>query len=338
MVVGFSMEGGWRALHCAPQFRSQHTTPLSSTPLQRTVLFADLRGSTSLFRALGNAGAAELLAHTVSLLSLRVGECGGSVVKTLGDGLMAVFPVPANAVQAVLQMQESITRITASAGPGAPALRLHVALDHGELVEVEQDCFGDAVNVAARLLEHAGDNEVLITRSVHERLEAGQQRRFRSLGPLQLRGRADPCHVFQLTGQRAADDLEVTGFADLSVPAMAGSVRLQYGDTEHVFSARQTPIVLGRGSSSNFCVPEGCVSRTHARIEWHGGHFHFWDHSSNGSYVIFANRSQVAVRRGSCSLHGRGILGLGGTGSDQPVAQVHYEVLEGSETQLAALL
>lgn len=311
---------------------------MSSLPALRTVLFADLRGSTALFKALGNAGAAGLLAHTVSLLSLRVGETGGSVVKTLGDGLMAVFPAPTAAVQAVLQMQDSISRITSSAGPGAPALRLHVALDHGELIEVEHDCFGDAVNVAARLLEHAGDNEVLITRAVQERLDSALQRRFRSLGPLQLRGSAMPCHVYQLMSARAGEELEgVTGFADLSVPAMAGSVRLSYGGTDQIFPARQMPIVLGRGSGANFCVPEGCVSRTHARIEWHGGHFHFWDHSSNGSYVAFSNRSQVPVRRGSCSLHGSGILGLGSFTSEQPAAQVRYEVLEGGNTQFATM-
>ncbi|WP_170162389.1 adenylate/guanylate cyclase domain-containing protein [Caldimonas tepidiphila] len=311
---------------------------MHAASVHRTILFADLRGSTLLFRALGNAGAAELLAHTVSLLSMRTGECGGVVVKTLGDGLMALFATPAAAMQAVQQMQESIARITASAGPDAPALRLHVALHDGEVVEVDQDCFGDAIHIAARLLEHAGDDEVLLTQAVHARLDAAQQRRFRDLGPLQLRGIAEPVRVFQLTGTRAAEDQEPTGYAELSVPAMAGKVRLVYGPTEHVFSARQTPIVLGRASSSSFCVPEGCVSRSHARIEWHGGHFHFWDHSSNGSFVVFANGTQLAVRRASCSLHGSGTLGLGGTSMEQAAARVQFEVLPGGDTQLGTLL
>ena len=57
----------------------------------RTVLFADLRGSTSLFETLGNAEATSVVTHCVSALGKSVAEFGGHVVKTLGDGLMAVF-------------------------------------------------------------------------------------------------------------------------------------------------------------------------------------------------------------------------------------------------------
>ena len=59
-----------------------------------TVLFADLRGSTALFETLGNAEATSVVTHCVGALSKTVGEAGGHVVKTLGDGLMAVFPTP----------------------------------------------------------------------------------------------------------------------------------------------------------------------------------------------------------------------------------------------------
>ena len=57
------------------------------------------------------------------------------------------------------------------------------------------DLFGDAVNVAARLLDHAGDNETLATVSVLEGLDDWERSRFRSLDRIQLRGRAEPVHV-----------------------------------------------------------------------------------------------------------------------------------------------
>jgi class 3 adenylate cyclase len=59
--------------------------------LERTVLFADLRGSTGLFERLGNAAASTLVTGAVGLLGECVERGGGHVVKTLGDGLMAVF-------------------------------------------------------------------------------------------------------------------------------------------------------------------------------------------------------------------------------------------------------
>ena len=59
--------------------------------LQRTVLFADLRGSTSLYETLGNAEATTVVTQSVGLVAQIVHNAGGIVVKTLGDGLMAVF-------------------------------------------------------------------------------------------------------------------------------------------------------------------------------------------------------------------------------------------------------
>ena len=67
---------------------------------QRTVLFADLRGSTSLYETLGNAAATGVVTRTVAELGRIVGDEQGRVVKTLGDGLMALFESPRQAVAA----------------------------------------------------------------------------------------------------------------------------------------------------------------------------------------------------------------------------------------------
>jgi class 3 adenylate cyclase len=58
-------------------------------PTFRTVVFADLRGSTALYGSLGNAQAAAVVTSTVSLLAKVIDSNGGTLVKTLGDGLMA---------------------------------------------------------------------------------------------------------------------------------------------------------------------------------------------------------------------------------------------------------
>ena len=78
---------------------------------ERTVLFADLRGSTSMYETLGNAEATTVVTQSVALLARIVEEHGGQVVKTLGDGLMAIFPAPSSAVQASDDMHDSLARI-----------------------------------------------------------------------------------------------------------------------------------------------------------------------------------------------------------------------------------
>ena len=77
---------------------------------ERTVLFADLRGSTALYETLGNAEATSVVTHTVAALGRAVPACGGTLVKTLGDGLMAVFASPAEGLQSAQQMHEELDR------------------------------------------------------------------------------------------------------------------------------------------------------------------------------------------------------------------------------------
>ena len=62
--------------------------------VERTILFADLRGSTALFETLGNAEATAVVTQSVALPGAHRRSPGGRVVKTLGDGLMAIFEKP----------------------------------------------------------------------------------------------------------------------------------------------------------------------------------------------------------------------------------------------------
>ena len=138
---------------------------------ERTVLFADLRGSTALYETLGNAEATSVVTHCVSAMTGPIKAHDGVVVKTLGDGLMAVFDDPLPATQAAMLMHDVLEGMVSrgserGASSGLRALRLQVGLARGEVVEMAGDCFGDAVNVAARLLDHAGDNETLLTMEV----------------------------------------------------------------------------------------------------------------------------------------------------------------------------
>ena len=74
--------------------------------VERTILFADLRGSTSMYETLGNADASTVVTQTVALMARIITNHRGFVVKTLGDGLMAMFDSPSSAVAAADEMHE----------------------------------------------------------------------------------------------------------------------------------------------------------------------------------------------------------------------------------------
>jgi hypothetical protein len=252
---------------------------------------------------------------------------------------MAAFDEPSQAVQAAMLMHEVLEGMVSrgserGASSGLRALRLQVGLARGEVVEMSGDCFGDAVNVAARLLDHAGDNETLITVEVLQGLPLDLRSRFRSLDRLVLRGRAEPVHVHVLGGRRgAASDMAATQFGEVGSVTEPDGLRLMWAGLHRVFASQQTPIVLGRSPQATFCVDDGRVSRSHARVDWHSGCFQITDLSYNGTYVRFNDGEIVSLRRGSCTLHGSGAIGLGGTPSDPGSACVSFDVLRFADTQ-----
>ena len=313
---------------------------------ERTVLFADLRGSTSMYETLGNAEATTVVTQSVALIARVIEEHGGQVVKTLGDGLMAIFPTPSSAVQASDDMHDSLARVGLPLA-GSPdlaetrppvSLKLQVGLAHGEVVEMSGDVFGDAVNVAARLLDHAGDNETLATSAVVEGLEDWERSRFRSLGQMQLRGRVEPVHVHLLEAVRRFGDTAATAFGDMA-PASTEpeGIRLIWLDLNRIYSGTSLPVILGRSPQATYIIDDNRVSRSHARIDWHGGTFQLTDLSYNGTYVRFDNDPEIiSLRRGACTLHGAGVIGLG-TPPTEPVSPcVRFEVMKFADTQRQA--
>ena len=338
--------------------------------LQRTVLFADLRGSTSMYETLGNADATAVVTRSVALLARIVTTQGGQVVKTLGDGLMAVFETPAQAVAAADDMHDSMARISmadeaqaeaanderaegedpADSGigdsgndagnptlpPRPPVpLKLQVGLAHGEVVEMSGDVFGDAVNVAARLLDHAGDNETLATSSVVEQLGEWERSRFRSLDRMQLRGRVEPVHVYLQEAVRRFGDTAATAYGDMLIPVSEPEgIRLVWLDLNRIYAGTSLPVILGRSPQATYIIDDTRVSRSHARIDWHGGTFQLVDLSYNGTYVRFDNDPEIiSLRRGACTLHGSGVIGLGAPPSEPISPCVRFEVMKFADTQ-----
>lgn len=306
-----------------------------STTSERVILFADLRGSTSLYVQLGNAEAAEVVTQSLRMLARIVEARHGHVVKTLGDGLMAVFDDGENAVDTASEMHESLERIAPVGLPRQariPALKLKVALSRGEMVEKDGDCFGDAINVCARLLDLAGDNETLAAATLVDILSSDQRESFRSLDRLHLRGRAEPVQVYRMEGRRFGDTVSTMFEASAPTDAPDG-LRLIWLDNSRVFPAATPPLVLGRSPQATYCIDDTRVSRSHARIECHGGHFQLTDLSYNGTYVRFGQEEQVlTLRRGTCALHGSGVISLGAPPTDVTAPCVRFEVLSFSDT------
>jgi predicted component of type VI protein secretion system len=93
------------------------------------------------------------------------------------------------------------------------------------------------------------------------------------------------------------------------------------------------PVVIGRAAASDMQVDDARVSRAHCRIDWIGATFQLSDLSINGTFVRFSSEDEVvSLRRGSCTLHGSGVIGLGGSPNDASSPTVRFEVLSFLDT------
>lgn len=125
-----------------------------------------------------------------------------------------------------------------------------------------------------------------------------------------------------------------TQFGEVIRSAQPDGIRLVWMDLDRVFDSTALPLVLGRSVQATYCITDTRVSRSHARIDWHGNTFSLTDLSYNGSYVRFGNDEAIVnLRRGSCTLHGTGVIGLGSPPLDASTPTVRFEVLHFLDTQ-----
>jgi adenylate cyclase len=168
--VGMSALQVWQALSEA-QGRGRGDQEL-------TILFTDLVDFSSWALAAGDAKAIDLLRAVGRALEPPIEEHGGQIVKRLGDGLMAVFEDPQDAVEAALEGCRALEGVEVDGH--RPQLRAGVHL--GKPRKLGGDYFGVDVNVTARVAAAASPDEVLVSDAVHQRLERGElktRRRWR---------------------------------------------------------------------------------------------------------------------------------------------------------------
>jgi len=303
-----------------------------------TVVFADLAGSTGLYEALGNARAAEAITQLTQWIGRVCDSHGGRVVKTLGDGVLSVFPDGRRALAAVLELQRSRQDRTADWPAEAP-MRLQIGVAAGEVIEVDGDCYGDAVNVASRLSDLSGPGQIWATRTVVSQLRfSDREPRYRSLGSFPLRGRQQPTEIFQVDWED-----EDPGGHNLTRPALlsqrpaprppsGGGIRLARLDQQRRFRVDDLPVHVGRAAEAEFPIDDQRVSRLHARIEWRNGSLMLTDISSYGTWVRFAGGdAELALRRQDCILVGSGEIALGAPFEDLTVPVVSFEVLSAAQ-------
>jgi class 3 adenylate cyclase/tetratricopeptide (TPR) repeat protein len=178
-----------------------------------TILFADITGFTRMAEQLDPEPLRDLINSCFDRLVPCVEGYGGTVHSFLGDEIMAIFgaPVanendPERALAATLEMRAALEEFSRERSDG---LQAHFGVNTGRVVAGQLgsqgrshfSVVGDAVNVAARLVQAAEPSQILVGRETWRRTQSSF--RFRPAGSLQVKGRSGPVEAYELTGMAA---------------------------------------------------------------------------------------------------------------------------------------
>jgi len=153
-----------------------------------TVMFTDMVGSTSLTLTVGDAVAQQAVRAHNLIVREALREFGGREIKHTGDGIMAAFPTTSNSVEAAIAIQVNV-RARNRVIP-EPPLHLKIGINAGEPIVEDDDLFGATVQLAARVVDAAQTEQILVSDIVRG-ICAGKNLRFVNRGPYQLDGFKD---------------------------------------------------------------------------------------------------------------------------------------------------
>ena len=177
-----------------------------------TVMFADIRGFTSMSENLEPGRIVEILNEYFTRVTDVIFDHGGTLDKYIGDAVMAVFGAPiakgndaANCVQAAIQLQRLLLELNRDdAFRKWPELRVGIGINTGIATagnigsprRIDYTVVGDTVNTASRLTANAAGGQILISQSTAD--ELGPEFNLTPLLPLNVKGRSEAVRVFNV--------------------------------------------------------------------------------------------------------------------------------------------
>lgn len=277
------------------------------------VLFADVTGSTRLYDTLGNEVANRAIGKALDLMRKLTAMHDGHVIKTIGDEIMCRFPTADAACQVAKEIMEEL-----DAGLQGEDVKIHfnVGFEYGPAILAEDgDVFGDAVNVAARMMDIAGSDQIMTTQNTVNFLSKELAESTRLFDKTAVKGKAEAMTIFQVIWEN--EDLTRIEITDVQQADEVRYLELDFNGQQTRISSEENRIfVLGRGVQSDLVINARLASRTHARIEFQRGKFQLTDQSSNGTFIKTDDGENIFLRRQGLMLWGSGKISLGEEVSD----------------------
>jgi adenylate cyclase len=296
--------------------------------IELAILFADVVGSTRLYDLMGDARARDMVAICIEVMRSATEQRQGTVIKTMGDEVMATFPTADAALNAAAQMQQQISTHAQLKVDGQP-VAIRVGCHFGPVMLENRDVFGAAVHTANRMTSQAKAGQIITTAATVEKLSPEWRAACRQIDVATLKGQGNEVALFEVLGQTEDVTSMVPGIAtDVRTPRTM-RLRLRCDDRETLVDEHHSSITIGRAEDNDVVVKGNLISRLHARIEINRNKFVLIDQSTNGTFVQSADGEESFVRRDSLQIRGQGMIGLGRLPEHGSPQTIRYTCEEG---------
>ncbi|TNF98834.1 MAG: adenylate/guanylate cyclase domain-containing protein [Gammaproteobacteria bacterium] len=287
------------------------------------ILFADVAGSTRLYEDVGDDKARAMISHAIESMTQSTTAMRGRVIKTIGDEIMCVFVDADSAVKAGYDMQETISNDYTH----GRTLAIRVGAHFGPaILESDGDIFGDAVNIAARMVGIAKAGQFIITEDTVNRLDEDLKADTREFDRAPVKGKKEPMIIYEVMWAQE-DVTRMAAPIQLSPQsAKPMQMKLRWRDQQIDLTESNSVTVIGRGDQADFIVDDKLASRLHVRVEVRRGKFVLIDQSTNGTFVRTNDGKEAYLRREELPLLGAGTFSLGQPVSSETAELIYYLV------------
>ena len=209
-----------------------HAAPAQTHRALRTVLFTDMVASTQHAAARGDERWRAVLHRFGEITADLTERFGGTVVKSTGDGHLATFDGPTQAIRCAEALHADAETL---------GIEIRAGIHTGECELLDNDIGGLAVHIAARILGHAGAGEILVSRTVRD-LVVGSGTGFEDRGTVELRGVPDTWQLLAVDRHGARAGSAEAQLASMPTPGPRAAMRRS--DHAVAVMARRTPWML----------------------------------------------------------------------------------------------
>jgi len=289
-----------------------------------SILFADIAKSTHLYETLGNSLAQSIINRCLTVLAKVTERYSGTVIKTIGDEIMCTFPTADDAVKAAKEMNQSLEALSLPEKPGFTPPNIYVGIQYGPVICEGGDVFGDAVNVAARMVALAKQRQIITTQETVDALSQDLKTAAHHIDTTVIKGKSGEASIYEIIWEQ--QDVTVMLDDAMGSPAFKCRIELRLRDVVIEVDDNRPSASLGRQLHNDIVVENNRVSRSHARVEYRRGKFLLIDQSTNGTFVTIQGKKAVQVKRDEFALIGSGIIGLGQEMTTDTPEAIHYTV------------